>query len=82
MPGASTGGPIFALPQAEQSFRLDQPLREVRNAFEKSYFEFHLAQEDGSMTRVAETSGLVRTHLYRKMKQLGVDFSRSKRGIL
>ena len=74
--------PNLLLPQAEQSFRLDRPLREVRNTFEKSYFEFHLARESGSMTRVAETTGLERTHLYRKMKQLGVDFSRSKRGIL
>ena len=58
-------------PQAEQSFDLDRPLREARDAFEKSYFEFHLAQENGSMTRVAEKTGLERTHLYRKLKQLG-----------
>jgi DNA-binding NtrC family response regulator len=67
-------------PQPEQSFDLDRPLREARDAFEKSYFEFHLAQENGSMTRVAEKTGLERTHLYRKLKQLGVDLSRSKRG--
>ena len=67
-------------PQAEQSFDLDRPLREARDAFEKSYFEFHLAQESGSMTRVAEKTGLERTHLYRKLKQLGVDLSRNKRG--
>jgi DNA-binding NtrC family response regulator len=67
-------------PQAEQSFDLDRPLREARDAFEKSYFEFHLAQEGGSMTRVAEKTGLERTHLYRKLKQLGVDLARSKRG--
>jgi DNA-binding NtrC family response regulator len=66
-------------PQAEQSFDLDRPLREARDAFEKSYFEFHLAQENGSMTRVAEKTGLERTHLYRKLKQLGVDLSRNKR---
>jgi DNA-binding NtrC family response regulator len=66
-------------PQPEQSFDLDRPLREARDAFEKSYFEFHLAQENGSMTRVAEKTGLERTHLYRKLKQLGVDLSRSKR---
>jgi DNA-binding NtrC family response regulator len=65
--------------QAEQSFDLDRPLREARDAFEKSYFEFHLAQENGSMTRVAEKTGLERTHLYRKLKQLGVDLSRNKR---
>ena len=67
-------------PQSEQSFALDRPLREARDAFEKSYFEFHLAKENGSMTRVAEKTGLERTHLYRKLKQLGVDLARSKRG--
>ncbi len=67
-------------PQAEQSFDLDRPLREARDAFEKSYFEFHLAKENGSMTRVAEKTGLERTHLYRKLKQLGVDLTRNKRG--
>ncbi|MBP6903424.1 MAG: response regulator [Burkholderiaceae bacterium] len=67
-------------PRAEQSFDLDRPLREARDAFEKSYFEFHLAKENGSMTRVAEKTGLERTHLYRKLKQLGVDLSRNKRG--
>ena len=73
---------IHSLPQGprpEQSFDLDRPLREARDAFEKSYFEFHLAQENGSMTRVAEKTGLERTHLYRKLKQLGVDLSRNKR---
>ena len=83
---AMTGGampqtlPMLLGPQAEQSFDLDRPLREARDAFEKSYFEFHLAQENGSMTRVAEKTGLERTHLYRKLKQLGVDLSRNKRG--
>ena len=66
-------------PQSEQSFELDRPLREARDAFEKSYFEFHLAKENGSMTRVAEKTGLERTHLYRKLKQLGVDLTRNKR---
>jgi DNA-binding NtrC family response regulator len=66
-------------PEVEQSFDLDRPLREARDAFEKAYFEFHLTQEGGSMTKVAEKTGLERTHLYRKLKQLGVDLSRSKR---
>jgi DNA-binding NtrC family response regulator len=66
-------------PVSEQSFSLDRPLREARDAFEKAYFEFHLARENGSMTRVAERTGLERTHLYRKLKQLGVDLSRNKR---
>ncbi len=65
--------------EVQQSFDLDRPLREARDAFEKAYFEFHLAHEAGSMTKVAEKTGLERTHLYRKLKQLGVDLSRSKR---
>ena len=72
--------PVLLGPQSEQSFELDRPLREARDAFEKSYFEFHLAKENGSMTRVAEKTGLERTHLYRKLKQLGVDLNRNKRG--
>jgi len=67
-------------PQARQVFELDKPLRDARDDFEKCYFEFHLAKEGGSMTRVAEKTGLERTHLYRKLKQLGVDLSRGKRG--
>jgi len=75
-----SGVPLIAGLQSEQIFELDRPLREARDAFEKSYFEFHLAKENGSMTRVAEKTGLERTHLYRKLKQLGVDLSRNKRG--
>ncbi|MEN9867413.1 MAG: hypothetical protein RL748_3003 [Pseudomonadota bacterium] len=51
----------------------DLPLREARDAFERRYFEHHLVREGGSMTRVAEKTGLERTHLYRKLKQLGVE---------
>ena len=65
--------------QPRQNFELDKPLREARDEFEKTYFEFHLAKEGGSMTRVAEKTGLERTHLYRKLKQLGVDLTRGKR---
>lgn len=54
----------------------DVPLREARDAFERAYFEYHLARENGSMTRVAEKTGLERTHLYRKLKQLGVELGR------
>ncbi|MES2424833.1 MAG: response regulator [Pseudomonadota bacterium] len=83
---AMLGGQVLApiksiAPQSKQNFELDQPLREARDEFEKAYFEFHLAKEGGSMTRVAEKTGLERTHLYRKLKQLGVDLSRSKRSL-
>lgn len=81
---AMTGGVLPEVvvdlgPVSTQSFDLDKPLREARDEFEKTYFEFHLSKEAGSMTRVAEKTGLERTHLYRKLKQLGVDLSRGKR---
>jgi DNA-binding NtrC family response regulator len=60
----SSGTPV-ALP-------LGLPLREAREAFERAYFEQLLAREGGSIARVAEKSGLERTHLYRKLKALGV----------
>lgn len=53
-----------------------QPLREAREAFERLYFEHHLKCERGNMTRVADKTGLERTHLYRKLKQLGLNLGR------
>ena len=78
-PIITTGMVAEAGPLAQQGFDLDRPLREARDGFEKAYFEFHLAREGGSMTRVAEKTGLERTHLYRKLRQLGVDLGRGKR---
>lgn len=63
-------------PAAARELPLDLPLREARDAFERAYFEHHLSREHGSMTRVAEKTGLERTHLYRKLKQLGIDLSK------
>jgi DNA-binding NtrC family response regulator len=68
--------------QCQQTFMLDKPLRDARDEFEKAYFEYHLARENGSMTRVAEKTGLERTHLYRKLKQLGVDLTKGRRASL
>jgi DNA-binding NtrC family response regulator len=71
---------VVASPATTQSASIsfDIPLRDARDAFERAYFEYHLARENGSMTRVAEKTGLERTHLYRKLKQLGVDLSKNK----
>jgi two-component system, NtrC family, nitrogen regulation response regulator NtrX len=55
---------------------LDRPYREAREAFERLYFEHLLALENGSMSKVAERSGLERTHLYRKLKALGLPVGR------
>ena len=59
---------------------MDQPLREAREAFERIYFEHHLALENYNIARVAEKSGLERTHLYRKLKQIGIQVGRKDEG--
>jgi DNA-binding NtrC family response regulator len=79
---ASLVTPVDPSAQSQQTFMLDKPLRDARDEFEKAYFEYHLARENGSMTRVAEKTGLERTHLYRKLKQLGVDLTKGKRAAL
>ncbi|WP_306391791.1 response regulator [Telluria beijingensis] len=75
---------VHAVSQGEgtgYTLSFDLPLREARDAFERMYFEHHLGREGGSMTRVAEKTGLERTHLYRKLKQLGVEPGKlSKKG--
>jgi DNA-binding NtrC family response regulator len=72
----TVNGHGYSLPDNEFRVSFELPLREARDAFERAYFEHHLAREGGSMTRVAERTGLERTHLYRKLKQLGVDSSK------
>ena len=75
---AANGNPSRGVPEGEMQFSFDMPLREARDLFERAYFEYHLVREHGSMTRVAEKTGLERTHLYRKLKQLGVELGRNK----
>jgi two-component system nitrogen regulation response regulator NtrX len=62
---APLGRALGALP-------LDLGLREARDAFERVYFEYHISREAANMSKVAERVGLERTHLYRKLKQLGI----------
>jgi DNA-binding NtrC family response regulator len=59
-------------PPTEIGVSLDMPLRDAREQFERQYFMHHIRREDGNMSRVAERVGLERTHLYRKLKQLGI----------
>lgn len=61
------GAPQFA------GVALDQPLREAREAFEKAYLEYHLEQAGGNISRMAQSVGMERTHLYRKLRDRGID---------
>lgn len=49
------------------------PLRDARDQFERAYLEHHLKQTGGNVADVARVSEIERTHLYRKLKNLGID---------
>ena len=51
----------------------NQPIREAREEFERAYFSYHLLQAAGNMTELAQRCGMERTHLYRKLKGLGIN---------
>jgi DNA-binding NtrC family response regulator len=50
----------------------DISLREAREQFERYYLETVLKRVSGSVTKLAKISGMERTHLYRKLKTLGI----------
>lgn len=62
---------VTAEPFPESSF--DHSLRDARESFERAYFSYHLEQLDGNVTALAQRAGMERTHLYRKLKGLGID---------
>ncbi len=60
-------------PEPGESSWLDLPLREARDMFEKVYLEHHLYLSGGSVARLAKQTGMERTHLYRKLRALGIE---------
>jgi DNA-binding NtrC family response regulator len=65
--------PEAAAPSADRPGWFDLPLREAREQFEREYLAFKLAEVEGSVGRLAEVVGMERTHLYRKLRALGID---------
>ena len=61
-PGASMPGVSF-----------DQPLRDARDAFEKAYLEYQFEKHGGNVSHMAEEAGMERTHLYRKLRDRGIE---------
>ena len=57
--------------RGETNSNFDKPLKDARDAFEKSYFEYHLARNK-SIAELSKIADIERTHLYRKLKQLGI----------
>jgi len=57
-------------------FDFDRDYRSAKETFDKQYLEYHLSKEQGNMSKVANKAGIERTHLYRKLKQLGIKASK------
>ena len=58
---------------SDDLYNFNMPLREARERFEKAYLEYQLKQAGGSVSKIAKAVGMERTHLYRKLKTLGID---------
>lgn len=67
-----TAAQIERMAAQQFSLPLDLCLREAREYFDKIYFNYQMDKEHGNVTRVADNMGIERTHLYRKLKQLGI----------
>ena len=63
----------MAAPAVVAGIDFDLPLREAREQFERAYLLRQLQQVGGSVGKLAKAVGMERTHLYRKLRDLGVD---------
>ena len=59
--------------ESENVSNLDLPLRQARENFERDYLEYQLKMANGSVSKMARNVHMERTHLYRKLKSLGID---------
>ena len=57
----------------EFNANFELPLRQAREQFEKAYLQYKLERANGSVSKVANDVGMERTHLYRKLKSLGIE---------
>jgi DNA-binding NtrC family response regulator len=73
-PGARIGAAEIAavLPGLAEAAGASEHLADAVRAFERRQIEAAIRAEGGNMTRAAERLGLERSHLYKKMKQLGL----------
>jgi two-component system, NtrC family, nitrogen regulation response regulator NtrX len=74
------GGTQSDSTETTQVLEFEADMREARETFERAYLSYHLGQVNGNMTELATRTGLERTHLYRKLKGLGIDPKSGKRG--
>jgi two-component system, NtrC family, nitrogen regulation response regulator NtrX len=71
---AALGAPPASQGQAlEGLVSFDQPLRQAREQFEKAYLDYQLEKHIGNVSKMAKEAGMERTHLYRKLRSLGIE---------
>jgi len=70
---------VFAQPMGLDEEDFGGTLKRARERFERAFLEYHLARNDWNIARTAETVGLERTHLYRKLKSLGIALRSERR---
>lgn len=59
--------------ESDETINFDLPLREAREQFERLYLLRKLQETDGNVGKAAKLAGMERTHLYRKLRSLGID---------
>ena len=71
---AAAVAPVAVPPsRGQENIDFSLPLREAREQFERAYLLHQLGEAGGSVGKLAKAVGMERTHLYRKLKDLGVD---------
>jgi DNA-binding NtrC family response regulator len=71
--GAAVPASEPVAPAVHDGIDFSLPLREAREQFERAYLLHQLGAAGGSVGKLAKAVGMERTHLYRKLKDLGVD---------
>ena len=73
---------IFSNNLVEKNENLEYEINSYKTEktkFETNYFKKLLDYFNGNMTKIAQTSGMDRTHLYRKLKILGIKFKKGNK---
>jgi DNA-binding NtrC family response regulator len=60
-------------PDIHHKAAFEMPLREAREQFERDYLLYQLEKAGGSVGKLSQFAGMERTHLYRKLRSLGID---------
>ncbi|MES9902556.1 MAG: sigma-54 dependent transcriptional regulator [Sedimenticola sp.] len=71
--GALGGAEMIPRSSAGFPVPFELPLRQAREAFEKAYLEYHLEKHNGNVSQIAQAAGVERTHLYRKLRAVGIE---------